>query len=55
MTILEKLPDNFIRRMGECQDQGLLKAFSGKKLLKISTIETEKERRDEIERLLPKT
>ena len=55
MTILEKLPDDFIEKMGQCDDQTLLKAFSGKRLLKITTIESEKERRNEIERLLPRT
>ncbi len=54
MTILEKLPDDFIWKMGECEDQSLLKTFSGKRLLKISSIENEKERQAEIKRLLPK-
>ena len=54
MTIHDKLPDDFIEKMEECQDQSLLKSFSGKRLLRISSIKTEKERRDEIERLLPK-
>jgi len=52
MTIIEKLPDDFIEKMGECEDQSMLKTFSGKRLLKISTIETEKERRNEIARIL---
>jgi hypothetical protein len=55
MTIHEKLPDDFIEMMGQCNDQNLLKAFSEKRLLNISSIKTEKERRAEIERLLPKT
>jgi len=54
MTILEKLPDDFIEKLGECHDQCLLKTFSGKRLLKISAIESEKERQNEIECLLVK-
>ena len=54
MTILEKLQDDFIQKMGECEDQSLIKRFSGKKLLKISAINNEKERQDKIKRLLVK-
>jgi hypothetical protein len=53
MTIHEKLPDNFIRKMGECKEQDIIKRFSGKTLLRIAA-KTEKKRRNEIERLLPK-
>lgn len=53
MTIHEKLPDDFIEKMGECDDQNFVKHFSGKTLLKIAA-KSEKERRNEIERLSPK-
>jgi len=51
MTIHEKLPDDFIRRMGECKDQNLIKRFSGKTLLKIAA-KNEKERQAQIKILL---
>ena len=51
MTILEKLPDDFIEMMGQCDDQTLLKAFSGKRLLKIAGLENEQNRREAIELL----
>ncbi len=38
MTILEKLPDDFIYTMKTTEDQSLLKRFSGKTLLKIAAI-----------------
>jgi hypothetical protein len=51
MTIHEKLPDDFIEMMGQCDDQVLIKRFSGKTLLKIAA-KSEKERRNEISQLL---
>jgi len=53
MTIHEKLPDDFIEMMGQCDDQALIKRFSGKTLLKI-TAKSEKERQTEIDQLLQK-
>lgn len=38
MTILEKLPDDFISIMKTTKDQSLLKRFSGKTLLRIAGI-----------------
>ena len=51
MTIHEKLPDDFIEKMGQCDDQALIKRFSGKTLLKIAA-KNEKERQKGIENLL---
>ena len=53
MSILEKLPDDFIEKIGVCEDQILLKTFTGRALLKISRFKTEKEQRNEIQHLLP--
>ena len=44
MTIHEKLPDDFIEKMGECKDQTLIKRFSGKTLLKIASKESPEQR-----------
>jgi len=44
MTIHEKLPDDFIEKMGESDDQNLIKLFSGKTLLKIAVIESLEQR-----------
>ena len=51
MTILEKLPDDFIEKMGECKDQALIKRFSGKTLLKISSLDSLESRKQTIKRL----
>jgi hypothetical protein len=40
MTILEKLPDDFISIMKTTEDQSLLKRFSGKTLLKIASLDS---------------
>ncbi|MFH1328627.1 MAG: hypothetical protein ABIH76_07305 [Candidatus Bathyarchaeota archaeon] len=48
MTIFEKLPDDFIEKMGECEDWNILKTFSGKRLLKISGLENERNKREAI-------
>jgi len=52
MTIHEKLPDDFIEMMGQCDDQALIKHFSGKKLLKITSIKSAKERSNAIKNVL---
>ena len=49
MTIVEKLPDDFIEKMGECKDQSLLKTFSGKTLLRIAHLSTPEQRQSYIE------
>ncbi|MBU0571754.1 MAG: hypothetical protein KJ995_05280 [Candidatus Omnitrophica bacterium] len=51
MTIHEKLPDDFIERMGECDDQNLIKRFSGKNLLKIAGINNIPDRTEAIKQL----
>jgi hypothetical protein len=54
LKIVNKLPQEFIESMKSCQDQDKLKVFNGKRLLRISRLKTEKERRSELERLLPR-
>ena len=52
MTIVEKLPDNFISIMKTTEDQSLLKRFSGKTLLKIAGIGHKNNRQKAISLLL---
>lgn len=54
MKIVHELPTDFIEKMRTCDDQDILKAFSGKTLLRISDLKTEKERRDAINSLFEK-
>jgi hypothetical protein len=51
MTIHEKLPDDFIDMMGQCDDQALIKRFSGKTLLKIAGLNDGK-RKNKIQKIL---
>lgn len=54
LKIVNQLPADFVENMKSCADQKTLKVFTGKRLLKISRLKTEKEQRAEIDRLLPK-
>jgi len=54
MTIHEKLPDDFIEMMGQCDDQELIKRFSGKTLLKIACIKDVKKRKKKLQLMLSK-
>jgi hypothetical protein len=54
LKIVKALPPDFVESMKTCSDENLLKIFNGRRLLKISRLKTDKERRTEIERLLPK-
>ena len=54
LKIVNTLPSDFVEDMKACNDEEKLKIFNGRRLLKISRLRTEKERRNEIERLLPK-
>lgn len=44
MKIVHELPPDFIKKMLTCDNQAILKAFSGKTLLKVADLKTEKER-----------
>ncbi len=55
LKIVNQLPAEFIENMKSCDDQETLRIFTGRRLLYISRLRTEKERRNEIERLLPKS
>ena len=55
LKIVNTLPSDFVENMKTCTDEDKLKIFNGRRLLKISRLKTEKERRAEIEHLLPKT
>ena len=54
LKIVNNLPSEFIENMKLCDDQAMLKIFRGRMLLRISRLKTAKERREEIEHLLPK-
>ena len=54
LKIVNNLPSDFIENMKSCNDPRMLKIFTGRRLLKISRLKTEKERRAEIKRLLAK-
>ena len=54
LKIVNNLPPDFIEDMKSCSDEGKLKIFNGRRLLRISRLKTEKERQNEIERLLPR-
>ena len=54
LKIVNKLPSEFVEDMKSCNDEDKLKTFNGRRLLRISRLKTEEERRKEIERLLPK-
>jgi len=54
LKIVKTLPPDFVENMKSCTDESMLKIFHGRRLLKISRLKTEKERRSEIERLLLK-
>ena len=55
LKIVNRLPADFIENMRSCDDQEKLRIFTGRRLLQISRLRTERERRNEIERLLPRT
>ncbi len=54
MTILEKLPDDFISIMKTTEDQSLLKRFSGKTLLRIAALNTPEQRQTHIDQISTK-
>ena len=53
LKIVNNLPPDFIEDMKSCNDEEKLRIFTGRRLLQISRLRTEKERRNEIARLLP--
>jgi len=54
LKIVKTLPQDFVETMKSCTDENMLKIFHGRRLLKISRLKTDKERRNAIEHLLPK-
>jgi len=52
LKIVNRLPADFIENMKSCDDQEKLRIFTGRRLLQISRLKTEKERQAEINRLL---
>ena len=55
LKIVNTLPSDFVETMKSCTDENMLKIFHGRRLLKISRLKTDKERRNEIESLLSTT
>ena len=54
MKIAEVLPEEFVDYMERCEDQSLIKRFSGKTLLRIAGIESPKQRQEMIGSLMEK-
>lgn len=54
LKIVNNLPLDFVESMKSCKDEETLKIFTHRRLLQISRLKTDKERRDAIEHLLPK-
>jgi len=52
LKIVNALPENFVEDMKSCDDPEKLKIFTHRRLLRISRLKTEKERRSEINELL---
>jgi len=52
LKIVNQLPADFVENMKSCDDQEKLRIFTGRKLLQISRLSTERERRNEIKQLL---
>lgn len=52
MKIVNNLPGDFISQMAECQDQDLIHRFSGKTLLRIASMGTPCDRKNQIQHLL---
>jgi hypothetical protein len=52
LKIVNTLPLDFVEDMKSCTDEEKLKIFNGRRLLQISRLKTDKERRSEIKRLL---
>ena len=54
LKIINTLPADFIENMKSCDDQEKLRIFTGRRLLQISRLRTEKERQKEINRIFSK-
>ena len=52
LKIVNQLTQDFVENMRSCDDPQMLKTFTGRRLLKISRLKTEKEQRAEIDLLL---
>ena len=52
MKIVNNLPEDFITKVGQSDDQALLRRFSGKTLLKIAGMPNQEERQGYIQHLL---
>ena len=52
LKIVNQLPADFVETMKSCDDPQMLKTFTGRKLLQISRLKTEKEQKNEINQLL---
>jgi len=54
LKISSNIPDDFITKLAQCKDPILLRRFTGKRLLKIASLEIEQNRIETIELLMPK-
>jgi len=55
LKIVDNLPAHFIRKIEESEDPILLRRFSGKRLLKIASFQTQEHMDSAIEALMPKS
>jgi len=54
MKIADALPQKFVDYMGRCEDQVIIKRFSGKKLLRIAGLKSNIKRQKELEHIIAK-
>ena len=54
MKIADVLPQGFVDYMGRCEDQTLIKMFSGKTLLRIAGLESQRQRQQMISQIMDK-
>lgn len=54
MKIVDVLPEDFVEYMGHCKDKTLIRRFSGKKLLRIAGLESQRQRQQMISQILNK-
>ena len=52
MKIVDVLPENFVNYMEHCQDETIIRRFSGKTLLRIAGLESPKQRQEAISELM---
>ena len=52
MKIVGVLPEDFVEYMRHCQDEVLIRRFSGKTLMRIAELDSDKERQEAVSKLM---